>query len=110
MDLIVIGAGYVGLTAACCLANSGHRVTCVETAPAKLKLLNQGKSPILEKGINQLLEQGLSSSKLSFVPSLPKPLQADIAMITVGTPSLSTRGANLSCIYHNRNFTQAALC
>jgi len=99
MNLIVIGAGYVGLVAACCLANSGHQVTCVEANEARLKLLNQGLSPIREKGIAQLLKQGLSSSKLSFVPSLPKPLQADIVMITVGTPSLPSGAADLSCIY-----------
>jgi len=85
MNIIIIGAGYVGLVAACCLANSEHQVTCVETNEAKLKLLNQGLSPIRENGISQLLKQGLSSSKLSFVPSLPKPLQADIVMVTVGT-------------------------
>ncbi len=99
MNIVVVGAGYVGLVAACCLANSGHRVTCVEANEAKLKLLNQGLSPIQEKGIDQLHKQGLSSSKLSFVPSLPKPLQADIVMITVGTPSLSSGAADLSYIY-----------
>jgi len=50
MNIIVIGAGYVGLVAACCLANSGHWVTCVETNKARLKVLNQGLSPIQEKG------------------------------------------------------------
>jgi len=100
MNTIIIGAGYVGLVAACCLANSGHQVTCVETNEAKLKLLNQGLSPIREKGVDQLLKQGLSSSKLSFVPSLPKPLQVDIVMITVGTPSLPSGAADLSHIYH----------
>jgi len=46
MNIIVVGAGYVGLVAACCLANSGHQVTCVEANEARLKLLNQGLSPI----------------------------------------------------------------
>ena len=71
----IIGAGYVGLVAACCLANSGHKVTCVETNEAKLKLLNQGLSPIREKGIDQLLKQGLSSGRLTFssAPSAPLP-------------------------------------
>lgn len=98
--LCIIGAGYVGLVAACCLANSGYQVTCVETDEAKLKLLNQGLSPIREKGIDQLLKQGISSGRLTFVPSLPKPLQADIIMITVGTPSLPSGAADLSYIYH----------
>jgi len=100
MNIIIIGAGYVGLVAACCLANSRHQVTCVETDTARLKLLNQGLSPIHEKGIDQLLKQGISSGKLTFVPSLPKPLQADIIMITVGTPSLPSGAADLSHIYH----------
>lgn len=99
MNLVVIGAGYVGLVVACCLANSGYRVTCVEADEAKLKLLNQGITPIQEKGIDQLLKQGLSSSKLSFVPSLPKPLQVEIVMISVGTPSLPSGAADLSYIY-----------
>jgi len=99
MNIIIIGAGYVGLVAACCLANSGHQVTCVEADEARLKLLNQGLSPIREKGIDQLLKQGISSGKLTFVPSLSKPLQADVVMITVGTPSLPSGAADLSYIY-----------
>jgi UDPglucose 6-dehydrogenase len=61
MNITVIGAGYVGLVAACCLANSGHQVTCVEANEAELKLLNQGMSPIREKGSDQLFEQGLAN-------------------------------------------------
>ncbi len=100
MNIVVIGAGYVGLTAACCLANAGHRVTCIENNEPKLKLLNQGISPIQEKGIDQLLKQGLASGKLSFVPSLPKPIETDtVIMITVGTPSLPSGAADLSSIY-----------
>jgi len=100
MNIIVVGAGYVGLTTACCLANSKHRVTCVETNKEKLKLLDQGLPPIRENGITRMLKQGLASGKLSFVPSLPKPLQIDIAMITVGTPSLPNGAADLSYVYH----------
>ncbi len=100
MNIVVIGAGYVGLTAACCLANAGHRVTCIENNESKLKLLNQGISPIQEKGIDQLLKQGLASGKLSFVSSLPKPIETDtVIMITVGTPSLPSGAADLSSIY-----------
>ena len=100
MNILVIGAGYVGLVAASCLVNSGHQVTCVETDEAKLRLLNQGTSPIEEKGIDQLLKQGLVSGKLAFTSTLPKPLQADIIMITVGTPSLPSGAADLSYIYN----------
>jgi len=100
MNITVIGAGYVGLVAACCLANSGHRVNCVETDQTKLKLLNQGKSTIQEEGIDLLLGQGLSAGKLAFSSSLPNPIEAEIAMIAVGTPSLATGAADLSFVYH----------
>lgn len=100
MKTIVIGAGYVGLTAACCLAKSNHQVTCVETDKAKLKLLGQGTSPIQEEGIGQLLKQDLSSGKLTFRATLPNPLEADIVVVTVGTPSLPSGAADLSYIYH----------
>lgn len=100
MNITVVGAGYVGLVAACCLASSDHRVICVEKDAAKLKLLNQGKSTIQEKGIELLLEQGLATDNLAFSSSLPHPLRDDIAMIAVGTPSLATGAADLSFIYH----------
>jgi UDPglucose 6-dehydrogenase len=99
MNITVIGAGYVGLVAACCLASSGHQVICVERDQAKLELLNQGKSTVEEKGIDLLLKQGISAGKLAFSSSLPDPLSHDIAMIAVGTPSLSTGAADLSFIY-----------
>ena len=49
MALVVIGASYVGLTGACCLASSGHQVICVEVDEAKLKILNQGSGWIQER-------------------------------------------------------------
>lgn len=100
MNITVIGVGYVGLVAACCLAGSGHRVTCVEKDQTKLKLLNQGKSPIQEKDIDLLLEQNLSEGKLAFSSSLPHPLRGDMVMITVGTPCLPSGAADLSLIYN----------
>jgi UDPglucose 6-dehydrogenase len=108
MKITVIGAGYVGLVAACCLATSGHRVICVEKDQAKLKLLNQGKSTIQEEGIDLLLGQNLSAGKLTFSSSLPHPLRDDIAMIAVGTPSLASGAADLSFIYHGVAGVKAA--
>ena len=48
MNIIVVGAGYVGLVAACCLSNSNHQVLCVENDESKPKLLSQGISTIRE--------------------------------------------------------------
>jgi len=99
MDVIVIGIGYVGLTAACCLAGAGHRVTCVESNEGKLKLLRQGLSFIKEEGIDRLLKEGLGSGRLAFAASLPQQLEAEIVMIAVGTPSLASGAADLSFVY-----------
>ena len=99
MNVTVVGAGYVGLVAACCLAGSGHQVTCVEKDQDKLAVLKQGKSTILEKGIDPLLEQAMSAGKLTFSATLPQPLEADAVMVAVGTPCLLTGGADLSFIY-----------
>ena len=59
MNITVTGAGYVGLVAAGCLGNSGHLVTCVRTGEARLKLLNQGISPIREKAATNCLNKAL---------------------------------------------------
>ena len=99
MNTIVIGAGYVGLTAACCLANSGHFVTCVESNENKLRLLQKGINYIKEKGIEELLKQGLDTGKLTFALGLPQPLQAEIVMVAVGTPSLANGAADLSAVH-----------
>ena len=99
MEIVVIGIGRVGLVGACCLASSGHRVTGVEMNQARLNLLSQGSNPIYEKDIQVLLEQGLASGKLTFVPTLPVPLKADVAMITVNTPSSSDGKADLSNVH-----------
>ena len=89
MNLVVIGAGYVGLVAACCLANSGHKVTCVESDKARLKLLNQGASTIQEKGIDQLLKQGISSGRLTFSSASSAPLPQEPYLILDGRNALA---------------------
>lgn len=85
MDIAIIGVGRIGLVAACCLAEAGHRVTGVETDQAKLSSLNCG-SPLYEKGLQSLLERSLASGRLALVHELPRPLQAEVVMITVNTP------------------------
>jgi len=98
MRVIVIGAGYVGLVAGCCLANSGHRVTGVESDPAKLARLVSGSAPIKEKDIDRLLSDGLASGQLIFSDTLPQPLATDVVMVAVGTPSLTDGATDLSYI------------
>jgi UDPglucose 6-dehydrogenase len=96
MQVVVIGAGYVGLVAAACLADSGHRVTCVEANQDKLALLHEGLSPIREAGLDTLLATSRLNGTLRFTDRIPVPLDADIVFIAVGTPSNETGGTDLS--------------
>ncbi len=63
----VIGAGYVGLTTSACLAHLGHEVICVDIDQEKIRQLKQGKIPIHEAGLPELVQTGISSRCLQFV-------------------------------------------
>ena len=55
MKIVVAGTGYVGLVTAVCLSEVGHTVTCVDVVEEKIKMLNEGKSPIYEPGLEELI-------------------------------------------------------
>ena len=56
MKIAVIGSGYVGLVTGVCLAHIGHTITCVDNNQEKVKRLKQGKVPIYEPGLEELLK------------------------------------------------------
>ena len=99
MKVSVIGAGYVGLVAACCLANSGHEVTCIECDDFKRAMLVQGEVPYYEEGLEDLLVRGIESGRLRFSPSIADGMNAQVVMVAVGTPSQPDGRADLSQIY-----------
>ena len=80
-DVAVIGAGYVGLTTAVCLAHLGHDVVCADIDADRVERLNKGEVPILEDGLPELLAEGLASRRLRFV--LGAPNAASIADVRV---------------------------
>jgi len=93
MNIVVIGAGYVGLTTGVALAYFGHEVTCVEKNPAKLELLSRGKSPIHEHGLEELMH--LAGKNLRFAERAKGPVEAaEVVMIAVGTPPKSNGEAD----------------
>lgn len=65
--IAVIGAGYVGLTTAACLASLGHRVTCADIDRGKVQRLQDGEVDIVEPGLPELVAEGLAAGRLSFV-------------------------------------------
>ncbi|VXC21349.1 UDP-glucose 6-dehydrogenase [Pseudomonas sp. 8AS] len=97
MRLCVIGAGYVGLVTACCFAEMGNRVVCVERDPLRLARLTAGEAPIYEPGLEAMLKAHLGSGQLSFSAQLEEGVRhAEVIFIAVGTPSGEDGSADLS--------------
>lgn len=100
MKITVAGAGYVGLVTSACLAELGHQVTCTDIQKKKIDMLQNGRSPIYEPGLESLLEKNLSNGQLHFTAS---PLQAfsgaEIIFIVVGTPEKHDGSVDLKYIH-----------
>ena len=93
----VVGAGYVGLTTAACLAELGHRVVCADVDGAKIAALQRGEVPIHEPGLADLVKSGLDADRLSFVlGSAGAAARADFVYLCVPTPSNPQGGTDLS--------------
>lgn len=90
MKLAVVGMGYVGLVAACCLVKSGHSVIAVEKDVNKLNKLKDGILPIYEDNLNPIFLEAIEGEKIKFTHDFKEALQrADTVMIAVGTPATS---------------------
>ena len=98
MKIVVAGTGYVGLVTAVCLAEVGHTVTCVDVVEEKIKMLNEGKSPIYEPGLEELMLN--NKEKLTYtLDSKNAYKNADVIFIGVGTPEKKDGSANLKYVY-----------
>ncbi|MDL2331224.1 UDP-glucose/GDP-mannose dehydrogenase family protein [Odoribacter sp. OttesenSCG-928-A06] len=99
MRISVIGTGYVGLVSGTCLAETGVTVTCADVNTSKITMLNNGKIPIYEPGLAELVAKNRANSRLSFTTSLKDSLvDADAVFIAVGTPPDEDGGADLSYV------------
>ncbi|HXH58338.1 UDP-glucose/GDP-mannose dehydrogenase family protein [Iamia sp.] len=97
--IAVIGTGYVGLTTGACLSHMGHEVICVDVVPEKVDALNRGEIPILEAGLDELVNEGRSSGQLSFVLGAADAVRdAEFTYLCVPTPQSEDGSADLSYI------------
>ncbi|MDA7551007.1 UDP-glucose/GDP-mannose dehydrogenase family protein [Rhodobacteraceae bacterium] len=88
MKIAMIGTGYVGLVSGICFSDFGHSVICVDKDPQKIDLLNSGKVPIYEPGLDALMAKNVAAGRLSFSQDLQAAIDgADAAFIAVGTPT-----------------------
>ncbi len=98
MRISVIGTGYVGLVSGTCLADVGHRVTCVDIRPDVVDKINQGVPPIHEKDLDRLLEKVVGNGSLMATTNLASSVRdSDVTLICVGTPTVGSE-ADLSQI------------
>jgi len=96
MNLAVIGTGYVGLVAGTCFAESGNDVTCVDIDEQKIAMLNAGKVPIYEPGLEEMVRRNAEEQRLSFTTALDGAVKkANVIFIAVGTPQGPNGDANL---------------
>jgi UDPglucose 6-dehydrogenase len=91
VKIAVVGTGYVGLVSAVCFAEIGHEVTCIDIDRAKVDLINQGKSPILEEGLDEMLGRHVAAHRIQATTDIGVVRHAEISMIAVGTPFDGTR-------------------
>src|ERR1041384_7041866 len=89
MKLTIIGTGYVGLVTGTCFAEVGHHVICVDKDAEKVKILQAGKMPIYEPGLQELVLKNMKSGRLSFTSSTPEGVEnSDVIYIAVPPPPL----------------------
>lgn len=99
MDLSVIGAGYVGLVTAACLSEIGHRVICMDHDAEKMAALEDGKMPIYEPHLEELIRSNRQKGRLFFTMDLCQAARdSQVIFICVGTPPLENGEADLSAV------------
>jgi UDPglucose 6-dehydrogenase len=85
MHLAIVGAGYVGLVTAACLAHIGHDVTCLDVDAARIERLHAGDLPVHEPGLDDLVAEGLGNGRLRFANDYAAIRGADLVIVCVGT-------------------------
>lgn len=87
MKVSIIGTGYVGLVSGTCFAEMGHEITCIDIDERKIATLEEGKSPIYEPGLDDLLKRNISAGRLKFSTNYDSVKDARAIFLAVGTPS-----------------------
>jgi GDP-mannose 6-dehydrogenase len=99
MQISIFGMGYVGAVCAACLAESGHNIIGIDVSAIKVDLINRGKSPVVEPGLEPLLRRQVAAGRMRATSDANGSVSAsDISMICVGTPSQKNGGLDLSYV------------
>lgn len=99
MKITIYGSGYVGLVTGACLADVGNDVLCVDIDQAKINSLKQGKVPIFEPGLSELVQSALAAGNIDFTTDVDHAVaHAEIQLIAVGTPPDEDGSADIAAV------------
>lgn len=99
MKIAVAGTGYVGLVAGVCFAEKGHNVVCVDVDENKVEMMKNGKSPIYEQDLEELMQKNYKEGRIDYTTDYKSAYKdADAIFIGVGTPEQPDGSANLTYV------------
>ncbi|MEL6919566.1 MAG: nucleotide sugar dehydrogenase [Pseudomonadota bacterium] len=99
MKVVVLGLGYVGFTAACCIASEGHSVIGIDVSERKVRQIMDGTAPIVEPKVSDLLKQAIAAGRIATDTTIGTHLDdCDLAVVCVGTPSAADGSHNMGFI------------
>lgn len=100
MRVCMIGTGYVGLVTGACLAENGNDVWCVDVDESKIEGLKEGRVPIYEPGLEDIVRRNMTQNRLRFTTDLNEGLDGSLfVFIAVGTPPMDDGSADLAYVY-----------
>ena len=99
MKVAILGLGYVGITAAACLASQGHEVIGVDPSATKVDAVLAGRSPVTEPGVSEMIAEARARGSITATTAVtPELASCDLAIVCVGTPSAVDGSHNMSFI------------
>ena len=100
MKIVIIGSGYVGTTAAAIFSVSGHEVTTIDLDPNKVDIINSGKAPFYEDGLNEIISEAIERGTLKATAEYEGAVsEADVVFSCVGTPDNKDGSSNLAYVF-----------
>ena len=97
MDIAVFGLGYVGAVSAACLSQAGHTVVGVDSNQGKADLINAGRSPVVEPGVEEMIASAVAEGRLRATTDHRAAIhESELAIVCVGTPSRSNGDLDLT--------------
>lgn len=98
MKMVIVGTGYVGLVTGTCLAEVGHDVTCVDSDQERIRALSEGRSPVFEPGLEEMIRRNCEHERLRFSTNLESTLKKTAAVLIAIESEESPESVCPSCI------------